>query len=56
MSASHPISDVVETAPWPLNVEATPTRTYDEVAATKIMIMRTEQRLGLKAIAIASGV
>ena len=32
-----------------VDVEATPARTYDEVAATKIMIMRTEQRLGLKA-------
>jgi len=32
-----------------LDVEATPARTYDEVAATKIMIARTEQRLGLKA-------
>jgi Transposase DDE domain len=28
--------------------EATPARTYDEVAATKIMIARTEQRLGLE--------
>jgi transposase len=32
-----------------VDVEATPTRTYDEVAATKTMITRTEQRLGLKA-------
>jgi transposase len=32
-----------------VDVEATPARTYDEVAATKTMIMRTEQRLGLKA-------
>lgn len=31
-----------------VDVEATPARTYDEVAATKTMIMRTEQRLGLK--------
>jgi transposase len=29
-----------------VDVEATPARTYDEVAATKTMIMRTEQRLG----------
>jgi DDE family transposase len=29
-------------------VEATPARTYDEVAATKTMITRTEERLGLK--------
>jgi transposase len=32
-----------------VDVEATPARTYDEVAATKTMIMRTERRLGLKA-------
>jgi transposase len=32
-----------------VDVEATPARTYDEVAATKTMITRTEQRLGLKA-------
>jgi len=32
-----------------VDVEATPARTYDEVAATKTMILRTEQRLGLKA-------
>jgi transposase len=31
-----------------VDVEATPARTYDEVAATKIMIKRTEERLGLK--------
>jgi transposase len=31
-----------------VDVEATPARTYDEVAATKIMIERTEQRFGLK--------
>src|SRR5471030_1021925 len=31
-----------------VDVEATPARTYDEVAATTIMIERTEQRLGLK--------
>ena len=29
-----------------VDVEATPARTYDEVAATKTMIMRTEQSLG----------
>ena len=32
-----------------VDVEATPARTYDEVAATRTMITRTEQRLGLKA-------
>jgi transposase len=32
-----------------VDVEATAARTYDEVAATKTMITRTEQRLGLKA-------
>ena len=31
-----------------VDVEATPARTYDEVAATKVMIRRTDQRLGLK--------
>jgi transposase len=31
-----------------VDVEATPARTYDEVAATKTMIERTEQRLDLK--------
>ena len=31
-----------------VDVEATPARTYDEVAATKTMIERTEQALGLK--------
>jgi Transposase DDE domain len=31
-----------------VDVEATPARTYDEVAATKTMVKRTEQRLGLK--------
>jgi transposase len=30
-----------------VDVEATPARTYDEVAATKVMIKRTEDRLGL---------
>jgi transposase len=32
-----------------VDVEATPARTYDEVAATRTMITRTQQRLGLKA-------
>jgi transposase len=31
-----------------VDVEATPARTYDEVAATKTMIVRTEETLGLK--------
>jgi transposase len=31
-----------------VDVEATPARTYDEVAATKTMIKRTDERLGLK--------
>src|SRR5258707_12525324 len=31
-----------------VDVEATPSRTYDEVASTKTMIERTEQRLDLK--------
>jgi len=31
-----------------VDVEATPARTYDEVAATKIMIERIDKRLGLK--------
>jgi transposase len=31
-----------------VDVEATPARTYDEVAASKTMIERTEDRLGLK--------
>ena len=31
-----------------VDVEATPARTYDEVAATKTMIKRTEQTRGLK--------
>jgi transposase len=31
-----------------VDVEATPARTYDEVAATKAMIKRTDERLGLK--------
>ena len=32
-----------------VDVEATPARTFDEVAVTKTMITRTQQRLGLKA-------
>src|SRR6202451_1552462 len=36
-----------------VDVEATPARTYDEVAATKTMLTRTEQRLGLKAKRLA---
>ena len=31
-----------------VDVEATPARTYDEVASTKVMIERTDRRLGLK--------
>jgi len=31
-----------------IDVEATPARTYDEVAAAKKMIVRTEERIGLK--------
>src|SRR5207248_9107299 len=31
-----------------IDVEATPARTYDEVASTKAMIERTERRLDLK--------
>jgi hypothetical protein len=31
-----------------VDVEATPARTYDEVAATKVMIKRTDERLGLR--------
>ena len=31
-----------------VDVEATPARTYDEVAATKVMVKRTEERFGLK--------
>lgn len=31
-----------------VDVEATPARTFDEVAATRVMIERTEERLGLK--------
>jgi hypothetical protein len=32
-----------------VDVEATPARTYDEVTATKTMIKRTDERLGLRA-------
>ena len=31
-----------------VDVEATPARTYDEVAATKVMLKRTDERMGLK--------
>jgi transposase len=31
-----------------VDVEATPARTYDEVVATKVMIKRTDERIGLK--------
>jgi transposase len=31
-----------------VDVEATPARTYDEVVATKMMIKRTDERMGLK--------
>jgi transposase len=31
-----------------IDVEATPARTYDEVAATKTMVKRTDKRMGLK--------
>jgi len=31
-----------------VDVEATPARTYDEVASTRVMIERTDRRLGLK--------
>jgi len=37
-----------------VDVEATPARTYDEVAATKQMIMRTTERLGLKPARLAA--
>jgi Transposase DDE domain len=37
-----------------VDVEATPARTYDEVAATKVMIKRTEERLGLKPSRLAA--
>jgi hypothetical protein len=31
-----------------VDVEATPARTYDEVRATRTMLMRTRRRLGIK--------
>ena len=37
-----------------VDVEATPARTYDEVAATKTMIERTERRLALKPARLAA--
>src|SRR6202007_1151839 len=37
-----------------VDVEATPARTFDEVAATKTMIRRTEERLGLKPSRLAA--
>ena len=37
-----------------VDVEATPARTYDEVAATETMIERTEQRFRLKPLRIAA--
>ena len=37
-----------------VDVEATPARTYDEVAATKVMIKRTDERLGLKPKRVAA--
>lgn len=37
-----------------VDVEATPARTYDEVAAAKTMIERTEQRIGLKPQRVAA--
>jgi transposase len=37
-----------------VDVEATPARTYDEVAATKVMVKRTEERLGLKPSRLAA--
>jgi hypothetical protein len=37
-----------------VDVEATPARTYDEVAATKTMIDRTEETLGLKPTRLAA--
>src|SRR5258705_875411 len=38
-----------------VDVEATPARTFDEVAATKTMIERTEERLDLKPDQLAAG-
>jgi transposase len=37
-----------------VDVEATPARTYDEVAATKVMVKRTEERFGLKPSRLAA--
>ena len=37
-----------------VDVEATPARTYDEVAATRMMIERTGERLGLKPARLAA--
>ena len=37
-----------------VDVDATPARTYDEVAATKMMIKRTNERLGLKPSRLAA--
>jgi transposase len=37
-----------------VDVEATPARTYDEVAATRTMIERTEETLGLKPVRLAA--
>src|ERR1700741_3266436 len=37
-----------------VDVEPTPARTYDEVAATKVMVKRTEERLGLKPSRLAA--
>ena len=37
-----------------VDVEATPARTYDEVAATTTMIERTEETLGLKPVRLAA--
>ena len=37
-----------------VDVEATPARTYDEVAATKTMLDRTERALGLKPARLAA--
>src|SRR3974377_2549053 len=37
-----------------VDVEATPARTFDEVAATKVMVKRTEERFGLKPCRLAA--
>ena len=37
-----------------VDVEATPARTYDEVASTKVMIERTDRCLGLKPVLLAA--